>query len=183
MASYRARSFRSFLREHRAITPFLTRLTRRLHVHGWHALLSLMFHPHARAKPVPHRHRYAVTVHRVQGATLEQDVHVLLNSEFFADGQAVSHILDPTPCPPLPFAHDKKPARVTTRQYVALSRCRSLEQLHLWGLDRNAIRADANVSREYKKLAARRLTRTRLEAAPSRTTPRLPAFSRLPSMS
>ena len=34
--------------------------------------------------------RYAVTVHRVQGATLEEDVHILLNSEFFADGQAVS---------------------------------------------------------------------------------------------
>ena len=33
--------------------------------------------------------RFAVTVHRVQGATLEGDVHVLLNSEFFADGQAV----------------------------------------------------------------------------------------------
>jgi len=32
---------------------------------------------------------FAVTVHRVQGATLEGDVHVLLNSEFFADGQAV----------------------------------------------------------------------------------------------
>jgi hypothetical protein len=37
-----------------------------------------------------HPCRFAVTVHRVQGATLEGDVHVLLNAEFFADGQAVS---------------------------------------------------------------------------------------------
>ena len=36
------------------------------------------------------QYRSAVTVHRVQGATLEGDVHVLLNSEFFAEGQAVS---------------------------------------------------------------------------------------------
>ena len=40
--------------------------------------------------------RFAVTVHRVQGATLEGDVHVLLNKEFFADGQAVRS-LPPTP--------------------------------------------------------------------------------------
>jgi len=98
---------------------------------------------------------FAVTVHRVQGATLEGDVHVLLNSDFFADGQA----------------------------YVALSRCRSLEQLHLWCLDRDAIRADANVSREYKRLGQRRLTRTRVEAAPLRSTPPLPALSRLPASS
>ena len=33
---------------------------------------------------------FGVTVHRVQGATLEGDVHVLLFKEFFvADGQAV----------------------------------------------------------------------------------------------
>ena len=46
---------------------------------------------------------HAVTVHRVQGATLDGDVHVLLNSEFFAAGQA----------------------------YTALSRARRMSQLHL----------------------------------------------------
>ena len=41
---------------------------------------------------------HAMTVHRVQGMTLENDVHILLNSEFFADGQyaasaASNHLL------------------------------------------------------------------------------------------
>ena len=41
---------------------------------------------------------------RVQGATLEDDVHILLNAEMFAEGQA----------------------------YVALSRVRRLSQVHFW---------------------------------------------------
>ena len=64
---------------------------------------------------------HAITVHRVQGATLDNDVHVLLNSEFFAPGQA----------------------------YTALSRARRLKQLHLWGFDLKAIIADPRVAREY----------------------------------
>ena len=54
---------------------------------------------------------HAMTVHRVQGATLSGPVHILLNKEFFAEGQA----------------------------YVALSRVRRLSQLHLWCLERTAI--------------------------------------------
>ena len=64
-------------------------------------------------------------------------------------------------------------------QYVALSRCRSLEQLHLWCLDRDAIRADPNVSREYVRLATRRLTSAKVGSAPERRTPPLPALSRI----
>ena len=38
---------------------------------------------------------YAVTVHRVQGATLEGDIHILLNDEFFADGMRTATNLQP----------------------------------------------------------------------------------------
>ena len=31
---------------------------------------------------------HCVTVHRVQGCTVEDSLHVLLNKEFFAEGQA-----------------------------------------------------------------------------------------------
>ena len=44
------------------------------------------------------------TRQRVQGATLEDDVHILLNAEMFAEGQG----------------------------YVALSRVRRLSQVHFW---------------------------------------------------
>jgi ATP-dependent exoDNAse (exonuclease V) alpha subunit len=55
---------------------------------------------------------FDVSQHRVQGATLEGiDIHILLNAEFFAPGQA----------------------------YTALSRATSLEQIHLWALDLDAI--------------------------------------------
>ena len=54
----------------------------------------------------------AVTVHRLQGATIEppKRLHVLLNKEIFETGQA----------------------------YVAMSRVRSLSQLHIWCLDLEA---------------------------------------------
>ena len=45
---------------------------------------------------------HAITAHRVQGSTLDGEVHILLNQEFFAPGMA----------------------------YVALSRARRLSQLH-----------------------------------------------------
>ena len=72
----------------------------------------------------------AMTVHRVQGMTLEGDVHVLLNGEFFADGQA----------------------------YVALSRVRRLEQLHFWALDLARIKAAPGVAGAYASLRRRPLT-------------------------
>ena len=70
-----------------------------------------------------------VTAHRVQGATLAGEVHVLLNGEFFAPGMA----------------------------YVALSRVSRLSQLHLWGYDASAIHADPRVAAEYDRLQTRRL--------------------------
>ena len=54
---------------------------------------------------------YAVTVHRVQGLTVDNAI-VLLNNKFFASGQA----------------------------YVALSRVRRLDDLTLWDYDSNAIK-------------------------------------------
>ena len=67
---------------------------------------------------------YAVTVHRVQGCTLEGDVHILLNKEFFAEGQA----------------------------YVALTRIRRLSQLHFWCFDIDAFQASSSMIREYERL-------------------------------
>jgi hypothetical protein len=71
------------------------------------------------------------------------------NGEFFAPGQA----------------------------YTALSRARRLSQLHLWGFDLDAIKADPNVAREYQRLARRPLTRAHVDAAPARATPALPSLS------
>ncbi len=61
--------------------------------------------------------------------TLEGEVHVLLNSEFFADGQA----------------------------YVALSRVRRLEQLHFWALDVTRFKAARGVGAAYNGLRQRPL--------------------------
>lgn len=94
---------------------------------------------------------HAITVHRVQGATLDNDVHVLLNSEFFAPGQA----------------------------YTALSRARRLSQLHLWGFDLKAIIADPRVAREYKRLERRLLTQEHVDAAQSRVSAPLPHLSQI----
>ena len=90
-------------------------------------------------------------IFRVQGATLDNDVHVLLNSEFFAPGQA----------------------------YTALSRARRLSQLHLWGFDLKAIIADPSVAREYKRLERRLLTQEHVDAAQSRVSAPLPHLSQI----
>ena len=92
---------------------------------------------------------HAITVHRVQGSTLESDIHVLLNAEFFAAGQA----------------------------YTALSRARRLSQLHLWGFDLAAIKADPCVAREYQRLARRPLTRAHVDVARVRPRAVLPPLS------
>ena len=84
---------------------------------------------------------HAMTVHRVQGATLSGPVHILLNKEFFAEGQA----------------------------YVALSRVRRLSQLHLWCLERTAIVASPLMVAQYERLHARgELSRAHVDAAPDR---------------
>ena len=80
------------------------------------------------------------TIHRVQGATLSGDVHVLLNAEIFADGMA----------------------------YVAISRVQRLSQLHLWCLHREAIKANPIVDDVYARLAGRRLDEERVSMARSR---------------
>lgn len=83
---------------------------------------------------------FALTIHRVQGATLTGDVHILLNAEIFAAGQA----------------------------YVALSRVERLEQLHLWGLHREALKGNPVVDDEYRRLEGSRLDAAYLAAAPRR---------------
>jgi hypothetical protein len=85
---------------------------------------------------------YAVTVHRVQGSTLEADVHILLNKEFFAAGQA----------------------------YVAITRVRDFHQLHFWALERSALVADSRITQQYAQL--RRgvvFTQTQVDDAMTRT--------------
>ena len=79
---------------------------------------------------------HAMTVHRVQGMTLENDVHILLNSEFFADGQA----------------------------YVAISRVRRLEQIHFWALDVTRFKAARGVASAYDSLRRRPLTPAFIDA-------------------
>ena len=49
--------------------------------------------------------------------------------------------------------------------YVALSRTRTIEQLHLWGFDLDAIHADRRIAREYTRLAHRPLTAAHVAAA------------------
>lgn len=98
---------------------------------------------------------WACTVHRMQGATLTNDVHILLNKEFFAEGQA----------------------------YVALSRVTSLLHVHFWELELEAFKACPAVDREYVLLSLRPLSNEFVaEHAPSReqVTSLLP-MSSLPS--
>jgi ATP-dependent exoDNAse (exonuclease V) alpha subunit len=83
---------------------------------------------------------FAMTIHRVQGATLTGDVHVLLNREIFAEGQA----------------------------YVALSRVQRLEQLHLWCLERTAIKGHPAAAAEYARLSRFPLDEAAIAAAPRR---------------
>ena len=77
-------------------------------------------------------------------------------------------VLDITMEQSMPSKHQHKP----TQLHVASTAMLVLR--HCWCLDRDAIRADVNVSREYKRLAKRRLTPSRIEAAPRRSTPPLP---------
>jgi ATP-dependent exoDNAse (exonuclease V) alpha subunit len=83
---------------------------------------------------------HALTIHRVQGATLEGAVHILLNKEIFADGQA----------------------------YVALSRVQRLSQLHLWSLERGAFKSHPVIAAEYSRLSGNLLTEADVEAMPTR---------------
>ena len=66
---------------------------------------------------------------------------------------------------------------------MALSRCRRLGQLHLWGLEREAIRANSRVGREYRRLAQRPLSAHYVERmALPRATPALPHLANVPAM-
>ena len=76
---------------------------------------------------------------------------MLLNSEFFAAGQA----------------------------YTALSRARRISQLHLWCLDLSAIKAEPSIAREYKRLEKRPLTAEHVAAARARPKTPLPPLSDL----
>ena len=67
-------------------------------------------------------------------------MHLLLNREIFAEGQA----------------------------YVALSRVQKLAQLHLWCLHRDAFTSNAAVDAEYVRLLQCPLTDATIEAAPHR---------------
>jgi ATP-dependent DNA helicase PIF1 len=66
---------------------------------------------------------YALTVHKVQGLSLN-NITIALNNSMFADGQG----------------------------YVALSRAISLDQLFLSELDFSAVKADPEAIAEYKRL-------------------------------
>ena len=61
--------------------------------------------------------------------------------------------------------------------YTALSRARRLSQLHLWGFDLAAIKADPRIAREYRRLARRPLTRNHVDAAKPRVAQPLPHLS------
>ena len=61
--------------------------------------------------------------------------------------------------------------------YTALSRARRLSQLHLWGFDLAAIKADPRIAREYRRLERRPLTRAHVDAARARHTAPLPSLS------
>ena len=75
-------------------------------------------------------------------------MHVLLNSDFFAPGQA----------------------------YTALSRARRIGQLHLWGFDLDAVKADPEVAREYARLRRRPLDAAAITRAPPYVKAPLPAL-------
>ena len=94
---------------------------------------------------------HCVTVHRVQGSTLTHDVHVLLNREFFAPGQA----------------------------YVALTRVTTLRQLHFWCLNMDAFVAHPDVELQYRLLRLRPLTQAVIDTAAKQLRPHLPPMSRV----
>jgi hypothetical protein len=64
--------------------------------------------------------------------------------------------------------------------YVALSRARRLDQLHLWGLDLSAIHADPGIEHEYAKLISRRLTSEIVSSMPFRAPVALPPLALVP---
>jgi hypothetical protein len=124
---------------------------------------------------------HAITVHRVQGSTLDGEIHVLFNAEFFAVTPRGSLYLRDlhhrNQCdPPHHHLFVRRMARSQAGQaYTALSRARRLSQLHLWGFDLAAIKANPHVAREYRRLARRPLTRAHVDAA--RTRPSAPLAS------
>jgi len=96
---------------------------------------------------------HCVTVHRVQGSTMTGSVHVLLNREFFAPGQA----------------------------YVALTRVTTLRQLHFWCLNMDAFVAHPGVEKQYFLLRqpGRVLTQAVIDASPPQVRAKLPPMSKV----
>jgi ATP-dependent DNA helicase PIF1 len=93
-----------------------------------------------------------VTVHRVQGVTHENDLHILFN-----DGKRsawlVKSPLPAAPSPPFVFSAE---FFEYGQGYVALTRIRRLAQLHLWCLSRAAFTVQPAVKSEYARLRAPR---------------------------
>jgi ATP-dependent DNA helicase PIF1 len=87
--------------------------------------------PHIGQQQIPLRVAYAITIHKSQGASIDSAI-VDIGRNTFEYGQA----------------------------YVALSRVRSLEGLHLFSLDISRIRTHPRVIAFYKKLSAGLVTAT-----------------------
>jgi len=101
-------------------------------------------------RPLPLLPSHCVTVHRVQGVTWEHALHIVLNSEFFSNGQA----------------------------YVAISRVRRLSQLHFWAFDMEAFKASPVVDDIYAKLREHcQLTQRLVDACADRMPGALPVVA------
>jgi len=109
-------------------------------------------------------------VHRVQGCTVEGPLHILLNAEVRREPRppraAAGHASRRTP--PTVVRPPSHPQFFSEGQaYVALSRVRRLEQLHLWTLDMDAFRTSPTIAAQYDRLRKLTLTQADIDAAPA----------------
>ena len=128
---------------------------------------------------------FSQTAHRVQGATLEGDVHILLNKEFFAPGQAYVAMSRVRELGKLHCVLHRLSALTQLRSLciTVLSVHHSLSTSHssvaVWGLDLDAIHADPRIEKEYHRLKSRRPTKDVVDAAPIREAAELPPLSNI----